>query len=74
MLGGVVDKFRFLKYGLGLILIFVGLKMTWLNQLFGGKFPVLWSLGVIGLILLCSILISVLIPPRLDFDRMPKKI
>jgi tellurite resistance protein TerC len=74
MLGGVVDKFRFLKYGLGLILIFVGLKMTWLNQLFGGKFPVLWSLGVIGLILLSSILISVLIPPRLDFDRMPKKI
>ena len=74
MLGGVVDKFRFLKYGLGLILIFVGLKMTWLNQLFGGKFPVLWSLGAIGLILLCSILISVLIPPRLDFDRMPKKI
>jgi tellurite resistance protein TerC len=65
LLAGVVDKFRFLKFGLGLILIFVGLKMTWLNEAFGGKFPVLWSLGIIGAILVGSILISLVVKPRL---------
>lgn len=65
LLAGVVDKFRFLKYGLGLILIFVGLKMTWLNEVFGGKFPVLWSLGMIGAILLGSIVASLVLKPRL---------
>ena len=65
LLAGVVDKFRFINYGLGLILVFVGLKMTWLNEAFGGKFPVLWSLGIIGLILFGSILASLLIKPKL---------
>lgn len=74
MLAGVVDKFRFLKYGLGLILIFVGLKMTWLNSLFGGKFPIGWSLGIIGFILLGSIALSILIRPKLHLDTMPKSI
>lgn len=73
LLAGVVDKFRFLKYGLGLILIFVGLKMTWLNELFGGKFPVLWSLGIIGFILLVSIVASLVIKPRLKLKATPKK-
>lgn len=47
MLAGVVHKFRYLKYGLGLVLVFVGLKMVWLNEAFGGKFPIGWSLGII---------------------------
>lgn len=64
LLAGVVDKFRFLKYGLGLILVFVGLKMTWLNELFGGKFPVVWSLGIIGTILAGSILVSLVVGDR----------
>lgn len=64
LLAGVVDKFRFLNYGLGLILVFVGLKMVWLNEAFGGKFPVLWSLGIIGGILLGSILASLLIKSK----------
>lgn len=68
LLARVVDKFRFLKYGLGLILIFVGSKMTWLNSLFGGKFPVLWSLGIIGLILLWSIVVSLVVKPRLKLE------
>lgn len=58
LLAGVVDKFQFLKYGLGLILIFVGSKMTWLNDFFGGKFPIVWSLCIIGFILLGSIVAS----------------
>ncbi len=60
LLSGVVDKFRFLKYGLGFVLIFVGLKMAWLNALLGGKFPILWSLGIIGGILASSIAASLL--------------
>ena len=41
------------------ILVFVGLKMVWLNQAFGGKFPISWSLLIIGSILAVSILVSI---------------
>jgi tellurite resistance protein TerC len=51
LLAGAVHRFRYLKYGLGVILVFVGLKMAWLNDAFGGKFPITWSLGIIGAIL-----------------------
>ena len=51
MLAGAIDRFSLLKYALALILIFVGLKMVWLNDLFGGKFPISWSLGIIGALL-----------------------
>ncbi|MCV4691228.1 hypothetical protein OFC38_34300, partial [Escherichia coli] len=47
MLAGVIGKFHLLKYGLAIVLVFVGLKMVWLNDLFGGKFPIMWSLGII---------------------------
>ncbi len=51
LLAGAVRRFRLLKYALALILIFVGLKMVWLNEAFGGKFPIEWSLAVIGALL-----------------------
>jgi tellurite resistance protein TerC len=51
LLAGAVDRFHLLKYALALILIFVGLKMVWLNDLFGGKFPIEWSLGIIAALL-----------------------
>ncbi|PHX86471.1 MAG: hypothetical protein CK538_02455 [Opitutia bacterium] len=66
MLAGVMHKFRFLKYGLGLILVFVGLKMVWLNDAFDGKFPITWSLGIIGLLLTISIVASLTIPPKAE--------
>ena len=47
MLAGAVDKFHLLKYGLAVVLMFVGLKMVWLNDAYGGKFPITWSLGFI---------------------------
>ena len=59
VLQSMVKAFAFLKYGLGLILIFVGLKMVWLNEAFGGKFPISWSLGIIGAILGIAILVSI---------------
>jgi len=64
LLAGVMHKFRFLKYGLGLILVFVGLKMAWLNEVFGGKFPISWSLGIIGGLLAASVAASLLVPVR----------
>jgi tellurite resistance protein TerC len=60
MLAGVVHKFIYLKYGLGLVLMFVGLKMVWLNEAFGGKFPITWSLGIIAAIIGTSIAASLL--------------
>jgi tellurite resistance protein TerC len=62
LLAGVMHKFRFLKYGLGIVLVFVGLKMVWLNEAFGGKFPISWSLGIIGAVLGASIVVSFLKP------------
>jgi tellurite resistance protein TerC len=59
LLAQVVQMFQYLKYGLGVILVFVGLKMVWLNEAFGGKFPISGSLSIIGAILAASILVSV---------------
>ena len=64
LLAGVVDKFHFLKYGLGLVLMFVGLKMAWLNDVFGGKFPISWSLMIITLLVGGSIALSLLLPQK----------
>jgi len=58
LLAGAVDRFYLLKYALALILIFVGLKMVWLNDWFGGKFPIEWSLGIIGALLTIAVLAS----------------
>lgn len=60
MLAGIVHKFRYLKYGLGIVLVFVGLKMSLLNELCGGKFPISWSLVIIVTVIGSSILISLL--------------
>lgn len=58
MLAGAVEQFHLLKYGLACVLVFVGLKMVWLNDAFGGKFPITWSLGIIALLLVASVLAS----------------
>src|SRR5512138_2855432 len=60
LLAGAVERFALLKYGLALVLVFVGLKMVWLNDAFGGKFPVGWSLGIIGSVITASIVCSLL--------------
>ncbi len=58
LLADLVHRFLYLKYGLGIILMFVGLKMVWLNDQFGGKFSISWSLGIILGILTFSIVLS----------------
>jgi tellurite resistance protein TerC len=60
MLSGAVEKFHLLRYGLALVLVFVGLKMTLLDAWFGGKFPIEISLGIIAAILAGSVILSLL--------------
>jgi tellurite resistance protein TerC len=62
MLAGAIDKFYLLKYGLAIVLVFVGLKMVWLNDAFGGKFPISWSLGFILGTIAISVVASLLFP------------
>lgn len=72
MLAGAVDKFHLLKYGLGVVLVFVGLKMVWLNDLFGGKFPIAISLAFIAFVLSASIVFSLAfpkLPPEGNLDE-----
>jgi tellurite resistance protein TerC len=64
VLAGAVHKFHLLRYGLALILIFVGLKMTWLQHAWEGHFPISWSLGIIGGLLGVSIAASLLFPQK----------
>jgi len=65
LLISVMHKFHFLKYGLGVILVFVGLKMVWLSSLFpNNKFPVVWSLGIIGGLLTASVVLSLMFPKK----------
>jgi len=64
MLAGAVERFHLLSYGLAFILIFVGLKMVWLNEMFDGKFPITWSLAIIGALLLGSVVASLIWPAR----------
>jgi tellurite resistance protein TerC len=60
-LAGILKYFHYLHYGLAAILVFVGIKM-----LISGyyKFDPFVSLGIIALILVVSILVSVLKPPK----------
>ena len=62
MLAGAVDKFHLLKYGLGVVLVFVGLKMVWLDGMFNGKFPVGVSLGVVAFVIATTIGLSLVFP------------
>jgi tellurite resistance protein TerC len=64
MLAAAVDKFHMLKYGLGVVLIFVGLKMTILNRLYQGHFPISISLGVIIGVIGAAVALSLIFPRR----------
>ena len=64
MLAGIMDRFVYIKYGLASVLIFVGLKMVWLNDAFAGKFPTGLSLGIIGTLIGSSILLSLIADKR----------
>jgi tellurite resistance protein TerC len=59
-LAGVMDKFHYLKIGLGVVLTFVGVKMLLAHTAY--KIDTLVSLGVIVLTLATSVVMSLLYP------------
>jgi tellurite resistance protein TerC len=80
LLENVIDRFHYLPYGLGLVLAFIGFKMMvaeglggmglywagvphhpWLEPI---HFSTPMSLGIVGSVLLVSVLASLLLPPR----------
>ena len=62
VLAGVMDKFHYLKIGLGVVLTFVGVKMILAHTAW--KMDTLVSLGVIVLILATSVVMSLLRPKQ----------
>jgi len=58
-----MGKFHYLKYGLGLVLAFVGMKML-LSEYW--HMPVVYSLLVILVLLSGSVLASWLFPPKVS--------
>jgi len=60
LLAGMMNRFYMLKYGLAVVLMFVGLKIAWLNDLYGGKFPITISLGIIAAVIAISVIASLL--------------
>jgi tellurite resistance protein TerC len=66
LLRNAIDTFHLLKYGLGVVLVFVGLKMVWLNEAFGGHFPISWSLGIIVGVIALSVGLSLAFPRKAD--------
>jgi len=61
LLAGVVQKFRYLKLGLALVLVFIGVKMT-IVDIF--KIPVGVSLAVVAVLITGAILSSLLVDGR----------
>jgi tellurite resistance protein TerC len=61
VLAGVIDKFHYLKLGLSVVLVFVGIKMVIVDFY---KIPVAISLGVVATVLTLSVVLSLLYPPH----------
>ncbi|KAA6440688.1 TerC/Alx family metal homeostasis membrane protein [Dyadobacter flavalbus] len=71
-LSNIMGLFRFLKYGLGVLLVFIGGKMLFHTQLEAIGFETVYSLYVILGILAVSILASVVIPEKKkELTRVP---
>ncbi|MGH7469903.1 MAG: TerC family protein [Longimicrobiales bacterium] len=67
VLAGIVHKFRYLKYGLAFILVFVGVKML-LSEI--QHVPIVASLVVIATALLISIVLSLVVPQPIEEETL----
>ncbi|WP_085648417.1 MULTISPECIES: TerC family protein [unclassified Pseudomonas] len=66
LLADMADRFHLLKYGLALVLVFIGGKMTampWFHM------PVEWSLAIVGGLILASVVLSLM----LTKDKSPEE-
>lgn len=69
LLAGVMDKFHYLKYGLGAVLLFIGLKMLVAGFI---HIPILLSLGIVAFLLAGSIILSFLHPASPKIKDIPE--
>lgn len=74
LLAGVVEKFRYLRVGLAIVLTFIGLKM--LLGAVSIHIPIKASLVFVALVLVGSVVASLLLPasddaPKIDVDLPP---
>jgi len=68
VLAGVIGKFHLLKYGLALVLAFVGMKML-VSEIW--PLGIGMSLGVVGALLLGSVFLSLVIAPKEPHEHPP---
>jgi tellurite resistance protein TerC len=59
-LSGIIGKFRYLKLGLSLVLIFIGIKMIYNYPDWLADIPTEWALGITAALIFGSILASIL--------------
>ncbi len=64
-LAGLMDLFAYLKIGLSVVLVFIGVKML-IDELV--PIPTPWALGGIGLVLLVSVVASLMFPPAKEAE------
>ncbi len=64
LLANLINKFRFLKPGVALLLVFVGAKLLFHKNLRDWGFQPEYSLYFIGAVLVISVLLSVLFPKK----------
>jgi tellurite resistance protein TerC len=69
LLAGVIDKFHYLKLGLAVVLVFVGMKM--LITYFHLHIPIVISLGVVIGVLGLSVVASLIFPQKPDASPPP---
>lgn len=64
LLAGVVEKFRYLRYGLAIVLTFIGMKM--LVTAVGWHIPIWLSLTFVATVLLGSVAASLIFPAKAE--------
>ena len=73
LLAGVVDKFRYLRFGLAIVLTFIGTKM--LVTAIGWHIPIWFSLAFVATVLVGSVVASLLFPAseeaKIEVDLPP---
>jgi TerC family integral membrane protein len=73
LLAGVVEKFRYLRFGLAIVLTFIGIKM--LVVAIGFHIPIWFSLAFVAVVLSGSIIASLLFAsekdPKIEVDLPP---
>jgi tellurite resistance protein TerC len=68
LLAAFVSRFHYLSYGLSFVLIFIGLKMALFDEILKMRLPTEVSLMVVLVLIVGSIVLSLVKPPRVKAD------